>query len=123
MVVSHIVLLATNPSKLSLAKYASIHPLLSCALYELFVFSLFEFLSLMSNSKACGEAIAGQNINALNSYWHPEHFCCQMCKITFPTGQFYQHNGFPYCPTHYMQMQQMMSMQGGGGGGMQPGGM
>jgi hypothetical protein len=39
----------------------------------------------------------------------------------FPTGQFYQHNGFPYCPTHYMQMQQMMMMQQQGG--MQPGGM
>jgi len=68
--------------------------------------------------KGCGQSISGQNINALNSYWHPEHFCCQMCKVTFPTGQFYQYNGFPFCPTHYMQMQQQQMMMQGGMQGM-----
>jgi paxillin len=66
--------------------------------------------------KSCGNAISGQNINALNAYWHPEHFCCQTCNVTFPTGQFYQYNGFPFCPTHYMQLQQQM--MGGGMMGM-----
>ena len=32
----------------------------------------------------------------------PFHLCClQECQAPFGTGSFYDHDGLPYCETHY----------------------
>ncbi len=33
--------------------------------------------------------------------WHPDCFVCKECGEPFRGGQFYEHEGFPYCETHY----------------------
>jgi len=52
---------------------------------------------------ACNEPIRGDCINALGSQWHSEHFVCTYCQKSFVGGSFFEHNGKPYCETHYHQ--------------------
>lgn len=30
----------------------------------------------------CSEPVIGECVNALGVGYHPEHFCCEMCKTT-----------------------------------------
>lgn len=49
----------------------------------------------------CGMPIMENYISALNRQWHPQCFCCWDCQAPFGTGSFYDHEGLPYCETHY----------------------
>ncbi|XP_023235836.1 paxillin-like [Centruroides sculpturatus] len=49
----------------------------------------------------CNRPITENYISALNSQWHPECFVCRDCRQPFNGGSFYDHDGQPYCETHY----------------------
>ncbi|VDP07153.1 unnamed protein product [Soboliphyme baturini] len=49
----------------------------------------------------CERPITDSYITALSSQWHPECFVCQVCKQRFAGGSFFEHEGQPYCETHY----------------------
>jgi len=51
----------------------------------------------------CSEPIIGECVNALGVGYHPEHFCCEMCKTTLE-GAFFEHEGGIYCEQHYYKM-------------------
>lgn len=50
---------------------------------------------------ACSNPILDSFISALNKQWHPECFVCRECSMPFGAGNFFDHEGFPYCETHY----------------------
>ncbi|KAJ4926826.1 hypothetical protein JOQ06_014571 [Pogonophryne albipinna] len=49
----------------------------------------------------CTRAILENYISALNSLWHPECFVCRECFTPFVNGSFFDHDGQPYCESHY----------------------
>ncbi|KAL3858007.1 hypothetical protein ACJMK2_012625 [Sinanodonta woodiana] len=49
----------------------------------------------------CGRPIMENYISALNRHWHPDCFACWECRIPFNGGSFFDHEGLPYCETHY----------------------
>ncbi|UYV68473.1 TGFB1I1 [Cordylochernes scorpioides] len=49
----------------------------------------------------CNRPITENYISALNSQWHPDCFVCRDCLQPFNGGSFYDHEGQPYCETHY----------------------
>ncbi|KAF7668587.1 hypothetical protein LDENG_00001960 [Lucifuga dentata] len=49
----------------------------------------------------CARAILENYISALNSLWHPECFVCRECFTPFINGSFFEHEGQPYCESHY----------------------
>ncbi|RWS15353.1 paxillin-like isoform X2 [Dinothrombium tinctorium] len=49
----------------------------------------------------CNTAITDNYISALNSQWHPDCFVCRDCRCPFVGGSFFDHEGQPYCETHY----------------------
>ncbi|KAL5280052.1 TGFB1I1 family protein [Megaselia abdita] len=49
----------------------------------------------------CNRAIMENYISALNSQWHPDCFVCRDCRQPFQGGSFFDHEGLPYCETHY----------------------
>ncbi|KAM9860222.1 paxillin a [Aulostomus maculatus] len=49
----------------------------------------------------CARAILENYISALNSLWHPECFVCRECYTPFINGSFFDHEGQPYCESHY----------------------
>ncbi|XP_054155528.1 leupaxin-like isoform X2 [Oppia nitens] len=49
----------------------------------------------------CNAAITDNYISALNTQWHPECFVCRDCRSPFQGGSFFDHEGQPYCETHY----------------------
>uniref|UniRef100_A0A8C3A5U7 Paxillin a n=1 Tax=Cyclopterus lumpus TaxID=8103 RepID=A0A8C3A5U7_CYCLU len=49
----------------------------------------------------CSRAILENYISALNSLWHPECFVCRECFTPFINGSFFDHEGQPYCESHY----------------------
>jgi paxillin len=51
--------------------------------------------------KRCEQAIMEGFITALSSQWHPECFCCKVCGVTFPRGNYFDHEGEPHCEIHY----------------------
>ncbi|XP_008192951.1 paxillin isoform X2 [Tribolium castaneum] len=50
---------------------------------------------------ACNRAIMENYISALNAQWHPDCFVCRDCRQPFIGGSFFDHEGQPYCETHY----------------------
>uniref|UniRef100_A0AAR5Q693 LIM zinc-binding domain-containing protein n=1 Tax=Dendroctonus ponderosae TaxID=77166 RepID=A0AAR5Q693_DENPD len=50
---------------------------------------------------ACNRAIMENYISALNTQWHPDCFVCRDCRQPFIGGSFFDHEGQPYCETHY----------------------
>ncbi|XP_066245808.1 leupaxin-like isoform X2 [Euwallacea similis] len=50
---------------------------------------------------ACNRAIMENYISALNTQWHPDCFVCRECRQPFVGGSFFDHEGQPYCETHY----------------------
>jgi paxillin len=52
---------------------------------------------------ACNRAIMENYISALNAQWHPDCFVCRDCRMPFSGGSFFDHEGQPYCETHYHQ--------------------
>jgi len=51
----------------------------------------------------CSEPVIGECVNALGVGYHPEHFCCEICKTTLE-GAFFEHEGGIYCEQHYYKM-------------------
>jgi len=51
--------------------------------------------------KRCEKAIMEGFITALNAQWHPECFSCKVCGVTFPRGNYFEHEGEPHCEIHY----------------------
>ncbi|XP_055304567.1 leupaxin isoform X2 [Sitodiplosis mosellana] len=49
----------------------------------------------------CNRAIMENYISALNAQWHAECFVCRDCRQPFQNGSFFDHEGLPYCETHY----------------------
>ncbi|XP_071518087.1 uncharacterized protein [Panulirus ornatus] len=49
----------------------------------------------------CNSPIMENYISALNAQWHPECFVCRDCRQPFNGGSFFDHEGLPYCETHY----------------------
>ncbi|XP_055643056.1 leupaxin isoform X6 [Toxorhynchites rutilus septentrionalis] len=49
----------------------------------------------------CNRAIMENYVSALNSQWHPDCFVCRDCRQPFLGGSFFDHEGLPYCETHY----------------------
>ncbi|XP_013384961.1 leupaxin isoform X2 [Lingula anatina] len=49
----------------------------------------------------CNRPIMDNYISALNRQWHPECFVCRDCHASFGGGSFFDHEGMPYCETHY----------------------
>ncbi|XP_071945349.1 paxillin-like isoform X2 [Antedon mediterranea] len=49
----------------------------------------------------CHRAIMENYMTALNTQWHPECFVCGECRMPFNGGSFFDHDGIPYCETHY----------------------
>ncbi|XP_076369223.1 leupaxin-like isoform X3 [Tachypleus tridentatus] len=49
----------------------------------------------------CNKPIKDNYISALNGQWHSECFVCKDCGQSFNGGSFYDHEGQPYCETHY----------------------
>ncbi|KAG0305548.1 hypothetical protein BGZ97_001070 [Linnemannia gamsii] len=51
---------------------------------------------------ACGEALRGSYITALEHKYHIEHFTCSVCPTVFgPQDSYYEHDGRVYCHYHY----------------------
>ncbi|KAL1919216.1 uncharacterized protein VTP21DRAFT_1908 [Calcarisporiella thermophila] len=52
--------------------------------------------------EACGGALRGSYITALDKKYHIEHFTCSMCSTVFgPEDSYYEHDGRVYCHLHY----------------------
>ena len=49
--------------------------------------------SSMAECPACGKALSGQLITALDQTWHVECFRCASCNGTFDDGRFVPHEG------------------------------
>lgn len=49
----------------------------------------------------CSKPIMENYISALNTQWHPDCFVCKECREPFHGGSFFEHEGQPYCETHY----------------------
>nr|CAD7588375.1 unnamed protein product [Timema genevievae] len=49
----------------------------------------------------CNRPIMENYISALNSQWHADCFVCRDCRQPFHGGSFFDHEGLPYCETHY----------------------
>lgn len=49
----------------------------------------------------CNTPITENYISSLNLQWHPNCFVCKECNQPFHDGAFFEHEGFPYCETHY----------------------
>ncbi|XP_077293254.1 leupaxin-like isoform X3 [Arctopsyche grandis] len=49
----------------------------------------------------CNRPIMENYISALNGQWHPDCFVCRDCRTPFHAGSFFDHEGLPYCETHY----------------------
>ncbi|KAG0209921.1 hypothetical protein BGX28_009889 [Mortierella sp. GBA30] len=51
---------------------------------------------------ACGEALRGSYITALDNKYHIEHFTCSVCPTLFgPQDSYYEHDGKVFCHYHY----------------------
>jgi paxillin len=71
----------------------------------------YDFFNLFApKCGGCGEPIRADSINALGVQWHPEHFACAYCRKSLAGGVFFEHQGKPYCETHYhMQLGSLCS--------------
>lgn len=49
----------------------------------------------------CNKPIVENFITALNQQWHPKCFACFDCHKPFGSSSFFEHEGFPYCETHF----------------------
>lgn len=53
---------------------------------------------------ACGQGITSDCVNALGLQFHPNCFVCAYCHKAFGSEPFHEHQGKPYCETHYNQV-------------------
>lgn len=50
---------------------------------------------------ACKEEVDGACVQACGKNFHPDCFVCGLCSEPFPGGQFFEHEGLPYCEGCY----------------------
>eukprot|EP00052_Salpingoeca_macrocollata_P003014 m.33692 g.33692 ORF g.33692 m.33692 type:complete len:287 (+) comp12933_c0_seq1:68-928(+) len=53
----------------------------------------------------CRQPVLSDAIVAGGHNWHPECFVCFTCKQRFPTGEFFEMEGKPFCSLHYHERQ------------------
>jgi len=76
----------------------------NCHEYEGKLYCHDDYLKLLRNvCGSCHKPIIGRSITALAKVWHPEHFVCFICHEPFVGSNFYEHDGKPYCETHFTQ--------------------
>lgn len=56
---------------------------------------------------ACKGIIESTGVSALGQTWHPEHFCCSVCRKPIQ-GQFYEKEGRLYCAQDVPNVQQAL---------------
>lgn len=49
----------------------------------------------------CNRPIMENYVSALSNQWHADCFVCRDCRQPFHGGSFFDHEGLPYCETHY----------------------
>ncbi|XP_014246352.1 paxillin-like isoform X2 [Cimex lectularius] len=49
----------------------------------------------------CSRPIMENYVSALSMQWHADCFVCRDCRQPFQGGSFFDHEGLPYCETHY----------------------
>ncbi|XP_073971878.1 leupaxin-like isoform X2 [Rhodnius prolixus] len=49
----------------------------------------------------CNRPIMENYVSALSTQWHADCFVCRDCRQPFQGGSFFDHEGLPYCETHY----------------------
>jgi len=49
----------------------------------------------------CAHPITDNYISSLDAQWHPKCFVCATCNQPFANGNFFEHEGRPYCETHF----------------------
>lgn len=49
----------------------------------------------------CSVPITENYISSLDAQWHPQCFVCATCNQPFADGNFFEHEGQPYCETHF----------------------
>src|SRR5690606_35033644 len=47
-------------------------------------------------------SLAPQHTQAFGKFFHPEHFCCEICNPSFGGGRYYELDGAAYCADHYL---------------------
>jgi len=52
----------------------------------------------------CMRPITDQCITALERKWHPQCFTCKSCSGGFPSGEFFEKDGQPYCKADYLRL-------------------
>jgi hypothetical protein len=52
----------------------------------------------------CRKPILGEVIQALNRFYHPEHFACGNCQVPLGTSNFYEQDGVPNCERCYQEL-------------------
>lgn len=52
----------------------------------------------------CDHPIEENYISSLDRQWHPGCFVCVKCGEPFVDGNYFEHEGQPYCETHYHAM-------------------
>lgn len=49
----------------------------------------------------CVQPIEDNFISSLGQQWHMDCFVCEECSTPFRNGNYFEHDGKPYCETHY----------------------
>ncbi|KAI9204827.1 paxillin [Polychytrium aggregatum] len=49
----------------------------------------------------CEKPLVGDHFVALNQKWHKECFTCADCNLSLVDVGYYEHEGHPYCQTHF----------------------
>uniref|UniRef100_A0A8C5Q916 Transforming growth factor beta-1-induced transcript 1 protein n=1 Tax=Leptobrachium leishanense TaxID=445787 RepID=A0A8C5Q916_9ANUR len=52
----------------------------------------------------CDSPIMQNMVTALSRTWHPEHFCCKICKKQIGEEGFHEKDGIPYCADDYFRL-------------------
>uniref|UniRef100_A0A6I8P066 Transforming growth factor beta-1-induced transcript 1 protein n=1 Tax=Ornithorhynchus anatinus TaxID=9258 RepID=A0A6I8P066_ORNAN len=52
----------------------------------------------------CNQPIRHKMVTALDTHWHPEHFCCVSCGEPFGDEGFHEREGRPYCRRDFLQL-------------------
>ena len=60
-----------------------------------------KFIFTFRKCSGCAKAITDNYISALDGQWCPNCFVCATCGQPFADGNFFEHEGKPYCETHF----------------------
>ena len=54
--------------------------------------------------RSCQQLITGPSLEALGSFYHPEHFHCTLCPTVLTDPHFAHFEGRPYCTAHFTEL-------------------